>query len=131
MNETTLKLADTLAIERTLMAAERTLMGWVRTSLSLISFGFTIFKFLESVAQREPASSHLQNGSPRDVGLVLIGIGIFALTIACLQHWKYTRTLRLGGQYKLLDLSFVVAALIGLLGVAMFVSIIFRAGPLG
>lgn len=33
-----------LAHERTILAQERTLMAWVRTSLSLIGFGFTIFK---------------------------------------------------------------------------------------
>ena len=35
--------ATTLAVERTRLAHERTLMAWVRTSLSLISFGFTIW----------------------------------------------------------------------------------------
>jgi uncharacterized membrane protein YidH (DUF202 family) len=29
------------------MAANRSLMAWVRTGLSLISFGFTRYKFLE------------------------------------------------------------------------------------
>jgi putative membrane protein len=34
-----------LSIERTMLAHERTLMAWVRTATSLISFGFTIYKF--------------------------------------------------------------------------------------
>ena len=34
-----------LAIDRTFLAHERTLMAWVRTAISLISFGFTIYKF--------------------------------------------------------------------------------------
>ena len=46
MNETPPKLADVLATERTRMAADRTLMGWIRTALSMIGFGFTIYKFL-------------------------------------------------------------------------------------
>jgi len=131
MNDTPPKLADVLGLERTHMAAERTLMAWTRTSLSLISFGFTICKFLESIQQKALESEVLRRNSPRNVGLTLIGIGIFALTVACLQHWKYSRKLGLGRPYKLLDLSFVVASLIGLLGIAMFVSIILRAGPLG
>ena len=35
-----------LAVDRTRLAHERTLMAWVRTATSLISFGFTIYKFL-------------------------------------------------------------------------------------
>lgn len=36
-----------LAFERTNLAHERTLMAWVRTATSLISFGFTIYKFFQ------------------------------------------------------------------------------------
>ena len=35
---------------RTIMAADRTLMAWIRTALSMLSFSFTIYKFLEGVA---------------------------------------------------------------------------------
>ena len=40
-----------LATTRTLMAADRTLMAWIRTSLSLLSFGFTIYKILQGFAE--------------------------------------------------------------------------------
>ena len=133
MNETLPKLADVLALERTHMAADRTLMGWIRTALSMISFGFTIYKFLESFQPKEVASGIgvWRQHSPRTVGLTLIGIGVFALSIACMQHWTYLKKLRPDHPYKPWDLSFIVAALIGLLGIAMFISIILRAGPLG
>ncbi len=36
-----------LAIARTRLSYERTLMAWVRTAISLISFGFTIYKFFQ------------------------------------------------------------------------------------
>jgi Domain of unknown function (DUF202) len=39
--------ATQLAVERTHLAYERTLMAWVRTATSLISFGFTIYKFFQ------------------------------------------------------------------------------------
>ena len=52
-----------LALERTLMAADRSLMAWVRTSLSMISFGFTIYKLLESLQQ---SGGHvIRDHSPR------------------------------------------------------------------
>jgi putative membrane protein len=130
MSEPEPKLADVLAMERTRMAADRTLMGWIRTALSMISFGFTIFKFLESIGQQGITPLSRVHG-PREVGLTLIGIGIFALVIACFQHWQFIKKLRPDQPYKPWDLAFVVAFLIGLLGAAMFVSMILRAGPLG
>ena len=36
-----------MALDRTWLAHERTLMAWVRTATSMISFGFTIYKFFE------------------------------------------------------------------------------------
>ncbi len=46
-----------LAVERTRLAHERTLMAWVRTSVSLISFGFTIYKFFEYLRESEQATT--------------------------------------------------------------------------
>jgi len=46
-----------LAYERTNLAHERTLMAWVRTGTSLITFGFTIYKYFQlemSVARVRP-----------------------------------------------------------------------------
>ena len=42
------ELRTDLATTRTLMAADRTLMAWIRTALSLLSFGFTIYKLLDA-----------------------------------------------------------------------------------
>ena len=43
----TLDASTKLAYDRTRLAYERTLMAWVRTGTSLITFGFTIYKFFE------------------------------------------------------------------------------------
>jgi putative membrane protein len=131
MGETELKLSDVLAIERTRMAADRTLMGWIRTALSLIGFGFTIFKFLQSIQSKELASEAMRPHAPRTVGFTLISIGVFALSIACVQHWNFAKKLKSDQAHSPWDLSFVVAALIGLLGLVMLVSMILKAGPLG
>ena len=131
MSDTELKRSDILALDRTRMAAERTLMGWIRTALSIIGFGFTIYKFLEALQSKEVASQAIRPHSPRVVGATLISIGLFSLVIACIQHWKYVKKLRPDQPYNPWDLGLVVCGLIGFLGLAMIVSIILRAGPLG
>jgi putative membrane protein len=130
MGDTELKMTDILALDRTRMAAERTLMAWVRTALSMISFGFTIYKFLQ-VLQEQSTVPVLRPQAPGELGLILTGIGTFAVIIACVQHWKYIKKLRPDQPYKPWDLTFIVACLIAFLGLLMFGSIIFRAGPLG
>ena len=131
MGDKELKMTDILALDRTRMAAERTLMAWVRTALSMISFGFTIYKFLQVLLEQSTLPV-LRPQTPRDVGLALTGTGTFAVIIACVQHWKYIKKLRPDQPYKLWrDLTFIVACLIAFLGLLIFVSIILRTGPLG
>lgn len=64
-----------LSVDRTVMAASRTLMGWIRTALSLISFGFTIYKFMEAATQGS-AIGLIKVQGPRRLGLTLIAMGI-------------------------------------------------------
>jgi putative membrane protein len=127
---TELKLSDTLALDRTRLAAERTLMAWLRTSLSMISFGFTIYKFLQVIQEQGTAPS-LHPHAPRFLGLMLVGIGTFALITACVQHWKYISKMSPAHPCKPWDLAFIVSCLVALLGILVFGSMIFKAGPLG
>jgi len=130
MSATELKISDVLALDRTRLAYERTLMAWVRTALSMIGFGFTIYKFLQFVQEQSTLPVARPN-TPRNVGLALVGMGTFAIIIACVQHWQYIKKLRPDQPYRPWDLTFIVACFIGILGLLMFGSIILRAGPLG
>ena len=130
MSNTERKMADILALDRTRLASERTLMAWVRTALSMISFGFTIYKFLQ-VVQEQSQVAALRPQAPRELGLTLIGIGTFAVIVASVQHWNYVKKLRPDQPCKIWDLTLVVACLIALLGLLMFGSILFRAGAFG
>src|SRR5678815_4129797 len=74
-----------LAVDRTRLAHERTLMAWVRTSASLISFGFTIYKFFQYMRdQGQPVED--RTFGPRQFALFLIAIGLIALVLATIQH---------------------------------------------
>src|SRR5271165_4272452 len=108
MAQAELKLVDILALDRNRLAAERTLMAWVRTALSMISFGFTIYKFLQ-VVQEQSTIPVLRANAPRNLGLVLTGMGTFVVVIASIQHWSYVKNLRADKPYKPWDLSFIVA----------------------
>ena len=130
MSENELKLNDRLAIDRTRLAAERSLMAWVRTALSMIAFGFTIYKFLQAT-QAQSKATIFRPDAPRNVGLLLVGIGTFAVTVACIQHWKYVRKLAPDQPRRVWDLSMIVGILIGLLGLLLFVSMAYTTGPFG
>jgi inner membrane protein YidH len=117
-----------LAFERTRIAAERTLMAWIRTSLSLISFGFTIYKFLQELAKAEKLT--LQDNGPRNFGLALISLGTVALIVASIQHVSLMKELRnhATGPPKT-SLALMVALAISVLGGLAFLGILIRVGP--
>jgi putative membrane protein len=96
----------------------------------MIAFGFTLYKFLQALHAQSPVPV-LRPNAPRNVGLLLVGIGTFAVTVACVQHWKYVKSLSPGQPRRSLDLALVVGILIGLLGLLIFASMVYTAGPFG
>ena len=118
--------ATKLAIERTRLAHERTLMAWIRTATSLISFGFTIYKFFQYLKESPgaPASGAI---GPREFGGLMIGIGITSLILATIGHRRAMRALRADyGALIPYSFSTVVAGLIGVLGVVLLVAVLLR-----
>ena len=69
--ERDLSTATKLAVERTRLAHERTLMAWIRTAASLISFGFSVYKFFHYLrdSQGAPPSGPI---GPREFGALMI-----------------------------------------------------------
>jgi len=120
--------SNELAIERTIMAAERTLMSWTRTSISLISFGFTIYKFIQFMQEQGKAIIIKDPAGPRNFGMALIAIGAISLLVASIQYRQLQRKLK--PEKKLpFSLSVAVAWAIILLGIFALANILFQSGP--
>jgi len=114
-----------LAVDRTVMGASRTLMAWVRTALSMISFGFTIYKFFDTAAAGG-GRGLLKAGGPRRLGLFLIALGVLSVVFGTIEYFETIKRMnRLTATLsKTLTFSLVMGALIGLLGLFLFITIL-------
>ena len=111
-----------LSAERTYLAHERTLMSWTRTSASLITFGFTIYKFFEGLGMR---------GQRHPLGYVtfsvlMICIGLVALFLATLQHRRDTKRLELQYRLKPRFVTPLISGLIAGLGILGLLAVALR-----
>jgi putative membrane protein len=118
--------ATQLAVERTTLAHERTLMAWVRTSVSLISFGFTIYKFFQYLRQSEQASHVASALNPRRFGMAMIVLGLFMLVAATVQHRHNLKLLETRYGKVPRSLATTVALLVGAIGILAFVGALLR-----
>ena len=113
-----------LAFARTALAYERTLMAWIRTAISLISFGFTIYKFFQEWRRTEQPVQTIF--TPRIVGMIMILFGLIGLLFASLQHYKAIKKLKKDYPNIQRSLSSVLAILILMFGLALFLATLFR-----
>lgn len=98
-------------------------MAWVRTALSMISFGFTIYKFLQGQLASGAAAG---NANPRTIGLFLVGLGTLSMLAGLIE---YRQTLVDLGQPRFPAIrrpSFVIALLLAVGGTFMFLSMLAR-----
>jgi putative membrane protein len=114
-----------LALDRTRLAYERTLMAWVRTATSLISFGFTIYKFFQFLREDKAPAAEAMIGL-RGFATLMIGIGLTALLLATLQHRRDRQALQIEYGPLPYSLAQIVAALVGVLGVLGMLSVLLR-----
>jgi putative membrane protein len=119
--------STTLAVERTRLAAERTMMAWVRTATSLITFGFSVYKFFDiEHAATEPAPHRLIG--PREFAIILILIGLLSLVFSTVQQRQNMQLLRAryhGVQIQY-SLAVILAGLISLLGLFCLWVVLYR-----
>lgn len=118
------RLPSDLGVKRTIMAADRTLMAWVRTSLSMLSFGFTIYKFLESAATKADSVANPQ--SPQQVGLFLAGVGTASMVLGLASYWITLRDLERTEEFNLGRPPLLIGLTMTLAGLALFFAILTR-----
>lgn len=114
-----------LAVDRTRLAHDRTLMAWVRTAASLISFGFTIYKFFQYLRDKGETVERRIFG-PREFAMSMIGIGIAALILATFTNRREMKALRHQYPFVPYSLATLVAGLVALLGAVTFVAVLLR-----
>jgi len=107
-----------LAFERSRMAMDRTTMGFMRTSISLIGFGFSI-PALFQVITNVPGLEDSPVERARFVGIFMLGIAVFMLLTAIVQHVAYLRRLAKAANMAF-PFSVALFANCILLGVALF-----------
>jgi putative membrane protein len=114
-----------LAADRTRLAYERTLMAWIRTATSLITFGFSIYKFFQiELANKGPEISH--RIGPREFALLMIFIGLVSLLLATLEHRQNLNLLNAQYPGGSRSLARVMAALVSVLGLTALFAVIYR-----
>jgi putative membrane protein len=123
LTKPTLSSPNDLATARTLLAAERTLMAWIRTALSMLSFGFAIYKFLQGLEAETP----IHGATARDVGLFMAGMGTLSILMGTIDHWHSLKLLRQVRNFKLTRPPMIMAVLMSITGFVLFFGILVRA----
>src|SRR5215467_3795852 len=113
-----------LAYDRTLLAYERTMMAWVRTAASLITFGFTIYKFFQ-IESEKIAERHRLIG-PHEFSLLLVIIGLLSLLLATLEYRHNIKIIKTQYPGVPRSLAMIVAGLVSVLGILALFVVIFR-----
>ncbi len=114
-----------LAYQRTRAAYERTLQAWIRTATSLITFGFSVYKFFQFEAPRRD-DAHALLG-PRRFGEILVALGMSALILATFEY--YGRIHELQREYPVAQprsLAVAVASVLSLLGLFALIVMLLR-----
>lgn len=120
---------------RTVMALQRTLLAAARTAVSLIGFGFTVAQFFQKLLEQVPEDLRRVGPEiPRNLGLTLIAAGVLSLAVFTWQYHVAQIYLRSGEFAALAAVrerpmhrsTYLVAVVVLLIGVAAFISVLFR-----
>ena len=115
-----------LAMERTLLAQDRTLMAWVRTATSLISFGFTIYKFFDYLTEQSRVTFADRLFGPRTFATSMIVCGLAALVLASISYHHQRAALERAGAPARRPLALILAIFVAGLGILGLFLVVLR-----
>lgn len=116
-----------LALQRTYFASERTLEAWIRTALSMISFGFTIAKLMQTLGASEVEGLFgKRTWSISGLGYSLVVGGVLALAAATLQQRVRARALYAQGLRKEPSIAQAVAVALCVVGTLAFTALVLK-----
>ncbi len=113
-----------LGVMRTMMAADRTMMAWIRTSLSMLTFGYTIYKVLQEI--HDIGKIALHDTTPRNAGVILTVTGTAALIMGIAEYLVTLRFLRRSYLFSLARPSLILSVLLAGAGVFLSAGILAR-----
>jgi uncharacterized membrane protein YidH (DUF202 family) len=94
--------------------------------VSMITFGFTIYKFFDFELRNRPVPSGAVVG-PHEFALVLIAIGLVSLLLSTVQHRQSMRALRAEyGRIVPASMAAIVAGLFAILGVLALATVLLQ-----
>lgn len=124
----TYESSGSIAFDRDRFAADRTIMAWIRTSLSLIGFGFSIFKFFEFLGEVSLLQgTHISSIGPKKFGIALVVMGVFFLFLATIEYVFFIRRLcRKVNQKFIFSASLLASVILSIIGLAVLISMLFK-----
>lgn len=122
--EPPIQVEPDLGVMRTMMAADRTLMAWIRTSLSMFTFGYTLYKVLQEV--KEIGRIEIYDTAPRNAGVLLTVTGTVALIMGIFEYCGTLRMLRRSYDFRLARPSFVMSVVMAFGGGFLCIGILSR-----
>jgi len=118
----TLNTSTRLAFDRTRLAHDRTMLAWVRTATSLITFGFSFYKFFQFDVKAPEATLI----GPWEFALIMISIGLLSLLFATIHHRRERSALKELNPEVPRSQAAAVAGLVAALGILVFATVLFR-----
>jgi putative membrane protein len=115
-----------LGLRRTFLAYDRTLMAWIRTAVSLITFGFSIYKFFQYLIKAEDFRPVQTLIGPRQFAIGMIGLGVIGLAAATVQYRQTVKMLKeeRGEEYR--SLAGIFAATVCIFGLGLLAAVVLR-----